>query len=795
MDRKILTVFLASPSDLSDERQEIRNAVNRLNKVIGRRLNWNIELMGWEDTLPGFARPQAIINKDVDTCDLFIGMLWKRWGQSTGEFSSGFEEEFLLARSRRLAAQKPEIWLLFKTIDENSLKDPGPQLEKTLEFQKDQVAKKELLYKSFRDVNELSKIIYDDLNAYILDLTLALQSEKVATESVPSKATKEIPENEKDRAQISEDVSSKELLDLYSQFSLHLVSGELANIDFWQRTRGLLSSTALFSASHIGELIGTHETNLIYRKRKEWHFAPFEVLFLSRNYLGSLNEVCPGWFWLGTKGEEGVDQFVLYEALHNSNDAVRRGAYLKLIDIKFQPDIRFVAESFRESNEYALRHAITLSEGCPDPHLLDLLEPFKNSSNTSIKETAFVIYASNKYLVDPEGAFNEIVQRGSKVPEIMAKTIENLSLGVSDALLMKGLKEGSPRIREFCTRYLKKRDKLSKEVCHDLLKDSDSHVRKIAFLSLLEQGESFSAEQASKLFPDPDKSNLFAVYSSEVTKDEILPFLYDKMPREQLESLIHFYWINGHDAYDALIRNYYEHMEARIRSDLDDAFELLKKSSEEQMRKDMGVATDEILSNLEGAVDYTRAKFISLALKGLLKDSKKEDIKYARRYTGKQYLGLTNDSVIELIKRYGKQEDIKILLLIARETFEETMEEAIKTAINISEDKEELINKLVSDENETIATTACKSIKHLPTEVQKGMVVNLIHSKHEKVRLASVGLMPNLYNRGETEGLLDEYTSRDTYFYNVVYYLDCLLYAPIKYMMPCFDKLNESAHT
>jgi hypothetical protein len=43
--------ILASPSDLTDERQEIRNTVNRLNKVIGRR---------------------PIITKDVEVCDLFI---------------------------------------------------------------------------------------------------------------------------------------------------------------------------------------------------------------------------------------------------------------------------------------------------------------------------------------------------------------------------------------------------------------------------------------------------------------------------------------------------------------------------------------------------------------------------------------------------------------------------------------------------------------------------------------------------------------------------------------------------
>jgi len=80
MERKILSVFVASPSDLSDERKALRDVVERLNKIYGRRTGWQIELWGWEDTLASFSRPQALINKDVENCDLFLGMIWKRWG-------------------------------------------------------------------------------------------------------------------------------------------------------------------------------------------------------------------------------------------------------------------------------------------------------------------------------------------------------------------------------------------------------------------------------------------------------------------------------------------------------------------------------------------------------------------------------------------------------------------------------------------------------------------------------------------------------------------------------------------
>src|ERR1035438_5031378 len=99
--RRVLNVFLASPTDVAKERAVAEEVVATVNKLIGRHLGWHIELQRWEDTVPGFGRPQALINPMVDECDLFVGLLWERWGQPSGEHSSGFEEEFERARERR----------------------------------------------------------------------------------------------------------------------------------------------------------------------------------------------------------------------------------------------------------------------------------------------------------------------------------------------------------------------------------------------------------------------------------------------------------------------------------------------------------------------------------------------------------------------------------------------------------------------------------------------------------------------------------------------------------------------
>ncbi len=73
--RKIIRAFLASPGDLQEERKAIREVVVEFNESWANELGYQVELIGWEETVSRFGRPQHIINQDVDRCDLFLGMI------------------------------------------------------------------------------------------------------------------------------------------------------------------------------------------------------------------------------------------------------------------------------------------------------------------------------------------------------------------------------------------------------------------------------------------------------------------------------------------------------------------------------------------------------------------------------------------------------------------------------------------------------------------------------------------------------------------------------------------------
>ena len=113
--RRVVSVFLASPGDLKKERVWAQDVVDEFNKTWSRFFNLMVELVVWEDSIRGIGRPQEIINREqLERCELFVGMLHRRWGTPTGVYSSGFEEEFDISERSFREFEQPSIDLLFK---------------------------------------------------------------------------------------------------------------------------------------------------------------------------------------------------------------------------------------------------------------------------------------------------------------------------------------------------------------------------------------------------------------------------------------------------------------------------------------------------------------------------------------------------------------------------------------------------------------------------------------------------------------------------------------------------------
>ena len=171
--RKVIRVFIASPGDLGAERRLFREIISEVNRLKAHGMGIQLEPLGWEDTLPGVGRPQELINKDIKKCDLMIMLLWKRWGTPTGEYSSGFEEEYELAKRLLGGCGKPgDIMLYFRKIPDDMLADPGPQPRQVQKFKEKIESEREFLYYPYEDENQWEKIFREHLSKWLDELPL-----------------------------------------------------------------------------------------------------------------------------------------------------------------------------------------------------------------------------------------------------------------------------------------------------------------------------------------------------------------------------------------------------------------------------------------------------------------------------------------------------------------------------------------------------------------------------------------------------------------------------------------------
>jgi hypothetical protein len=101
IESKVYRIFIASPSDIKDEREIVRKQIAYWNSLHAISYQMFLHPVDGEDSVPSLdKRGQAIINKLVDDCDFLIGIFWTRLGTRTPEAESGTAEEIDRARSK-----------------------------------------------------------------------------------------------------------------------------------------------------------------------------------------------------------------------------------------------------------------------------------------------------------------------------------------------------------------------------------------------------------------------------------------------------------------------------------------------------------------------------------------------------------------------------------------------------------------------------------------------------------------------------------------------------------------------
>lgn len=122
----VFRVFLASPGDVPAEREALSRVVDEVNVTTAPLFDCRLEGVRWEThSAPDAGRPQQVINEQISEYDVFIGVMWRRFGTPSGVAGSGTEEEFRIAYKRWEESHQLALMFYFceapfypKTLDE-----------------------------------------------------------------------------------------------------------------------------------------------------------------------------------------------------------------------------------------------------------------------------------------------------------------------------------------------------------------------------------------------------------------------------------------------------------------------------------------------------------------------------------------------------------------------------------------------------------------------------------------------------------------------------------------------------
>ncbi len=773
--RKIVKVFIASPGDLNPERKIAREVVEEFNSLHADSLGYQIEMVGWEETVGSMGRPQEIINKDLARCELFIGMLWKRWGTPPdldGKFTSGFEEEFTLSIERYKNEGKPQVSMFFKEIEQEFLRDPGDDLKKVLEFKNNLIQGKKILFEGFSNDKDFERKLRKRLTTYVNELNENDSESKI--EEKKNQSSIEIVDNKAEDKKIDE-------ISFFSEFSFNFINIFISKIkkDGWEKTTPtdiayfkLLANT-LKKSNNDDDCLGPHDSNLIYLNSKEYQLGPSEshgLVMAGFENFDSHN--VPLWKWIS----DNKLKLEFYSLIAKEQRKRKVIDALRLIShpIKDNRDLLlddwFSEDSIDSVKISALKY---LSELGTESDVDIILKEYEKK-DISTNNAAIDAIISIRMRDSVSKGFESIMEfQPTLISNKILRSIKENGNFIHDDKLKLGLYNKNKSVREICLELIIARKKLDKSLSTELMSHEDYDIRTNCLIFLSDENYNLYKDKAKLILTFKDKDG-------KDNKDKYVSFLKTTLHLEDKERLIakknEPYSLDA-DALIALAKKEKKRYIAEVRDIVKDNCDIYYQN----ILMDFQSHYEKMLPTLKEIESSIRNKITSDCADWLFECMEKTDIFILRDLLSRKNTAITSN-IIRYISKFGEWQDIPLLynanytlsnntLLGFGSKNNKMINMAVSAIIKIGKDRESelLLLPMGSDFKSRVIAKLSRTefTKITKTEI-KVLLNDEDTSLREKLALKIVECLP----RNNIEVIMKDYLSQDTYFYNVVHWLD-----------------------
>lgn len=740
--------------------------------------------------------------------------MWKKWGtppDTTGRYTSGFEEEFEISLANFKRTGAPEIAMYFKDIPQDFMIDPGTDLKKVLAFRERLIAEKSILFESFDTPDSFQQRVRKKVTDYLISLK---EIETEVSEIEQTKPKEEIFLIEpKEKLQVADSpfgLEGHSFLNEILEIANAESPSELGTVDV---ARFRLLSCSIAKPRNDEEILGVHDANILFSSaEREFGLAEISSLVdCGLKYFPNGN--APLWHWVKTLDSNPLSKIgILPLKSFMKTTGSQAIQAMQLIGEDLPSDTSEINRSFYV-NEWLSEHstnenrpaalAYLKQQGLPSDLEQIFQELERGDQKTLLPALEAIVSIQSKQSMAV--AISTLYSNQFDLfDENLLTTVLSSSAGIDSDLVRTGLKHRNHRIRIHSLRQLADRHSLNPEELEFLKSDSSADVRSFLTEQLLKSGQKFELREVKKILVQPNnRSNLLTIGTDSDEEGELhynryLRRIFTKYAKKRLETAIEEQCsIYNMIPYFVMCSRFFREYSQDIREKVDDKFEKCFSDYIYYLRN-TGFQDDSIKIHVD-LENFIRKGLTRDALNVLCEKFEVADLERIRRL---QRSGFTDCSVeeIQYFGKMGAWEDIAPILG-KRLTF---------SLATTSTKSTKNWNKLVAGCIYNIGKSQCDELlkmkmadpirvellKLIPISVfsklDEKSILTLLNNEDDDVRKYTSLKSILSFSQKKLRTLLKNYLLEyDLRYYNVSYWFDFGLSIPVDTARTSIQKLYE----
>jgi hypothetical protein len=661
-------------------------------------------------------------------------------------------------------------------LDGTSVENPDEQLKKVLQFRRRMHEQKELYWKRFHTIADWEPQIRQGLTSIIVD-TITQRPQKIEKFQPKAKSEKI------GKVERPSEASGSTYFGYQARDVLKQVLRSLADPKRFSAIKEpKLDRFQLISAALRRSTIGVHELNRFYLHRRKLKFGNTErVTLIATGLAGQIDQNTPYWYWLAQFDKKSIPRVLEFFAFHH-NPAMAPGALqiasrLK-IDIAIAHERASLLKHLLNGPDEVRLAAIDYVKALKVPSDVSLLEDEIRKNHPATRFVAEAARFDLIYARNPPLALKEMIDGRIGTPSLLRLENANVS-GLTVSELERALGGQSPDLTIAAMRELLARNELKEAAAEALTKADSEIVRREALRSLIKLGRQFEVSSLREIVnSDRSKGGAlgglfgFGIKPAKPITD-LIGELASRMSDEELRAKESFDSGLGTASYLELRRREGSVGLVRIRADISNRFHSLSRQGDPS-------------SSMPVLREVAERELTSGALEILARANDAEDLDTIRKWAALVNPDI-HPSIIDYLTTYGLAGDAQLLIELAKNTRGITLFESYPFEEKIGQGVYKLFGGLHSilsaslDLSESLFLCILRCARDDEfASLGKIEMQKLLDNANEQIRQICTIKIMRTKTRQQGAKLLDAYLKErpNTYFYNVVFWMDVGSYVP-----------------